>query len=67
MSEIEARSRPAQRHTGFSVASAGNNGDLEVASTSYGGRIRTTTNGTIVRASDGDIEMGEDKVGDLLL
>lgn len=57
MSELEARSRPAQRHTGFEV---GSNSELGEASRSS--RIRTTTNGTIVKGSDGDVEMGEDRV-----
>jgi hypothetical protein len=60
MSELEAsRSRPFQRHTGFEVG--GQNTDLE-SNGAYSGRIRTTTSGTVVRASDGDTEMGDDKV-----
>jgi len=61
MSELESRSRPIQRHTGFEVG--GNSGESE-ASGIFSARIRTTTNGTVVRGSDGDVEMGDDKVSE---
>jgi hypothetical protein len=57
MSELEGRSRPIQRHTGFEVGSTS-----DATESNRFGRIRTTTNGTIVKGSDGDVEMGEDKV-----
>ena len=63
MSDLEARSRPAQRHTGFSVGGSSSQAEPQVAPYSYNGRVRTTTNGTIVKASnDGDVEMGDEKV-----
>jgi hypothetical protein len=58
MSEIEGRSRPIQRHTGFDVGSS-----ADVSESSRSARIRTTTNGTIVKGSDGDVEMGDKEVG----
>lgn len=57
MSELEGRSRPIQRHTGFDVGSS-----ADVSESSRSARIRTTTNGTIVKGSDGDIDMSDDKV-----
>jgi hypothetical protein len=59
MSELESRSRPIQRHTGFEVG--GHLTDSETSG-SFSSRVRTTTSGTIVKGSDGDVEMGDVKV-----
>ncbi|PWN92125.1 hypothetical protein FA10DRAFT_259370 [Acaromyces ingoldii] len=57
MSELDYR--PTQRQTGFDVAGSSNTTQQQTSAP----RTRTTTNGTIMKASDDDVEMtGDDEL-----